>query len=66
MDHRGIERRVPGYSDKRASEELGRKLERLAGLRASREQPDKTLSEWLETLHDKLRRFSIAADEFKI
>jgi integrase/recombinase XerD len=47
--------RLPGYRDKRASEELGRKVERVAALRESREQPDATLVGWLEGLPAKLR-----------
>ena len=48
-------RRLPGYRDKRASEELGRKVERLANLRESGEQPDAGLIRWLEGLSAKLR-----------
>ena len=47
--------RLPGFKDKRASEELGRKVERLDGLRASGEQPDLALTKWLEGLPTKLR-----------
>ena len=48
-------RDVPGFTDERASVELGRKLERIAALRAAGEQPDPTLARWLETLPGKLR-----------
>jgi hypothetical protein len=36
--------RLPGFRDKRASEELGRKVERLANLRPAGEQPDAALT----------------------
>ena len=47
--------RVPGYRDRKASEELGRKIERLAALREAGEHPDGALSKWLQGLPDKLR-----------
>ena len=51
----GAFRRLPGFKDKKASEELGRKVERLANLREAGEQPDAALSKWLEGLDISLR-----------
>jgi site-specific recombinase XerD len=48
--------RLPGYTDRRASEEMGRKVERLAGLREAGEQLDAALAKWLEGLSGKLRK----------
>lgn len=49
-DAQGVVRRLPAFTDKRASEELGRKLDRLVSLRISGEQPNAAMSRWLETL----------------
>src|SRR5215470_8351887 len=46
----GVWRRLPGYTDAKASAELGRKVERLAALRASGEQPDASLRAWRDSL----------------
>jgi len=54
-DHREVARRVPGYSDKGASRELGRKLERLASLRGAGDVPDSELLRWLESIPQELR-----------
>lgn len=51
----GAYRRLPGYTDLRASEELGRKIERLAALRESGEQPDAAIRAWRDSLSGKLR-----------
>ncbi len=53
-DHAGMVRRVPGFRDRRATDELGRKLERLAALRAARQEPDRELSMWIEGLPARL------------
>jgi len=55
-DHRGRLRRLSAFVDKRASEEVGRKLERLVSLRSANERPDATLTRFLENLPAKLRR----------
>ncbi len=47
--------KLAAYADKRASEETGRKVERLANLREAGEQPDAALTRWLEGLSGKLR-----------
>ncbi len=54
-DASGVWRELPGFTDEKASAEFVRKLERLASLRASGEQPDPTLAKWLEGLPMKLR-----------
>ncbi len=54
-DHRDTVRRIPAFDDKRASEELGRKLERLVSLRIAGERPDRDLTRFLEALPRKLR-----------
>jgi len=51
----GREDRIPAFTDRRASLELGHKLERLAGLRAAGEHPDAALATWLAGLPGKLR-----------
>ncbi|MFW5683103.1 MAG: hypothetical protein ACOC1G_08875, partial [Phycisphaeraceae bacterium] len=43
-------RSVTGYRDRRASEELGRRLEKLSARAASRQELDRDLREWLEGL----------------
>ena len=53
-DHLDTVRRTPAFRDKRASEEFGRKLERLVSLRVAGEQPDSTLVRWLGTLPAKI------------
>lgn len=54
-DHTGVWRRVTGYTDKQASESLGRKLERLAALRAVHEPLTPELADWLDGIADDLR-----------
>ncbi len=50
LDPQGRVRRVQAFTDKAASDELGRKLERLVALRIAGEAPDSGLSRWLEAL----------------
>ena len=50
-----IERLPTGFRDGSAADELGRKVERLANLRAAGEQPDAVFTRWLEGLPTKLR-----------
>ncbi|MFQ5472608.1 MAG: tyrosine-type recombinase/integrase [Dehalococcoidia bacterium] len=47
--------RLSGFRDRKASEELGRRIERLANLKAAGEQPDADLTRWIEGLPTKLR-----------
>lgn len=51
---RGEVRRVVGFTDRVASEQLGRRLERLAALREAGDAPDVALSKWIEGLGSKL------------
>ena len=44
------EARIPGYVDKRATLELGAKLEKLIALRAEGTPPDRQLARWVDTL----------------
>ena len=61
-DHRDKVRRVPAFTDKRASEHFGRNLESLVALRSVRKRPDRELSRWIETLPAKLCRRLLALD----
>ncbi len=56
QDAGGTAVRVPGFVDKSATAELGRKLERLAGLVAAGEQPDAAMTRWLEGLPGRIRK----------
>jgi integrase len=62
-DHLQQKKRLPAFSDKARSTELGRKLESLVYYRITGEQPDPTLNQWLETLptplRDKLAKFDL-------
>ena len=49
-----LKRRTPGYTDKSATEELGRKLERLSAIAAQQDEPDGDLRRWIETLPAKM------------
>ena len=51
----GVICRLAGFSDKKQTEELGRKIVKLVACRANREAPDKSLAEWLEGLPDRIR-----------
>jgi integrase len=52
---RGGEIRIAGYKDKAATEELGRKVERLVELRDSGKELSPDLRRWLERLSPKIR-----------
>ncbi len=55
-DHRDKIRRLPAFSDKKQSEELGRKIDKLVTCRANREAAlDKAQREWLDSLPARLR-----------
>ena len=54
-DHLGIVRRIPAFTDKRASESFGRQVESLVALRIQGEQLDSGLIRWLEGLPAKAR-----------
>jgi len=55
-DHLGIRRRWPGFTDKKATEDFGRQVERLIGVKSAGEQPEGDLSRWLECLPDGIRK----------
>ena len=46
-DHRDIWRRVPGYTDKKLSEELDRKISRLVSQRSLNQPLDSELVKWV-------------------
>ncbi|MFH1421631.1 MAG: tyrosine-type recombinase/integrase, partial [Planctomycetota bacterium] len=54
-DHLMTVRRIPAFTDKKASEELGRKLEKLVASRLAGEAPDIAMTRWLEAVSTKLR-----------
>lgn len=54
-DHNEQIKKLPAFSDKARSMELGRKIERLVFCRITGEQPDPTLNQWLEVLPGPLR-----------
>ena len=49
-DHQGVERRLPAFTDRTATETLARRLKRLVALRAVGEGPDVELMQWLDGL----------------
>ncbi len=55
-DHLGVVRRIRCCTDRRASDELGRKVDRLVSLRIADESPDATMTRWIEGLPVKLRQ----------
>ena len=66
-DHLDTIRRLPAYTDRAASEEFGRKVERLAACRASSMPLDKDLTRWIEALapsvRDRLARIGLLEAE---
>jgi integrase len=54
-DHRGVRRRLAGLPDQRATEALGRNIERLVRCVAAGETPDPAMSRWLEALPAKMQ-----------
>ena len=54
-DHLEIVHRVPGFTDKKITEELGRGLERLVSFRVLGDPPSPDLNRWLESLTATLR-----------
>jgi len=47
-DHQGITRRFSGLTDRRQTEQMGRRIEALTACRSAGERPDIELSRWLE------------------
>ncbi len=54
-DHLQTVRRLAGFTDRKATEELGRNLERLVEMQLSGAGPDAPLARWLEALPVKMR-----------
>ncbi len=54
-DHHAVRRRVVAFTDKQASDEFGRTIERLVSMRATGMPLDKAMSAWLELLSDRHR-----------
>jgi integrase/recombinase XerD len=54
-DHREIQRRLPAFTDRKASEDFGRKVEKLVTARVSAEAPDTAQRKWIEALPKNLR-----------
>ena len=50
-----LTRRLPGYTDRKACEQLGRHLETLSACAASRREPDTPLRQWLEAIPVAMR-----------
>ena len=55
QDHLGVCRRIPGFTDRKATEALGRSIERLVRFKVSGETLDQALTKWVEGLNPKLR-----------
>lgn len=55
VDPIGVRRRMPAFSDKAASLEFGRRLEKLIALRSVGDAPDAELARWIETLPERMR-----------
>lgn len=54
-DHNGINRRFAGLTDKAATEEIGRNIQRLISFRSAYLPPDAQLVCWLENISVKVR-----------
>jgi hypothetical protein len=55
-DHLDMPRRVAGFTDRKATLNLGRNIQRLAWCKASGETPDPVLTKWIEGLSPRLRK----------
>ena len=55
-DHNEIVRRIPGFTDKKATQEFGRRLEKLVATQVLGDTPGPELSRWLETLPSDTRK----------
>jgi integrase len=55
-DHIQRRRRLPGFTDRKATENLGRMVERLACCRGSKDSLDHELTEWLEVCPARLKK----------
>jgi len=65
--HRGMLRRIPAFKDKKASEDLGRKIEKLVVARSLGESLNPELAHWVEVLpaliKKKLLEFDLLSHE---
>ena len=65
-DHRDARRRVVAFTDKSASTEMGRKIEKLVALVGAGERPDPQLARWIEAMpphvRDKLSEWGLIND----
>lgn len=55
-DHNETVRRIPGFTDNKATQEFGRRLEKLVAVRTLGDTPGPDLSRWLETLPSDTRK----------
>ena len=55
-DHFERIRRLPGFTEKKQAEELGRKVEKLVVCRSNRESLDAALNRWVESLPLRIRK----------
>jgi integrase len=54
-DHQETTRRLPGFTDKAATMELGRKLVKLAAVRGAHDTPGAELMRWFESMPPSMR-----------
>jgi hypothetical protein len=54
-DHTETTRRLPGFTDKKIIQELGRRIEKLVAFRVLGNAPDPEMARWLESLPNELR-----------
>ena len=57
-DHLKIRRRLSGFTDRKATEALGRNIEKLVWCKASGQILDPTLTKWVEGLSPSLRNLT--------
>lgn len=55
-DHLSISRRIPGFNDKKLTQEMGRKIEKMVALKAMNQPFDLEIIQWLQTIKDDLRK----------
>ena len=49
-DHNEIRRRLPGFTDRGATKEIGRRIEKLVALQTMKQPDDSDTTAWLESL----------------
>ena len=55
-DHLERVQRIPGFADKGATQEFGRRIEKLVALRAMSQPDDPDTTAWLEIVPDEHRK----------